>query len=387
MKKICVVTATRAEYGLLKPIIDKINRDSELELSLVVTGMHLSPEFGFTYKEIEEDGYCINHKVNMPLDSDTPDGLLQSMGTVIVGISEVFNEEHPDMVILLGDRFETLIVAVAAQIHRIPVAHIHGGETTEGAIDEAFRHAITKMSQVHFTATEEYRNRVIQLGEYPGRVFSVGALGVENIKSIKKMTKEELETSIQFKFDRPTVMVTYHPVTLEKSTSGQQFQHLLNVLESIPEINIIFTKANADTDGKIINHMIDEFAQRHKERCIAVASLGQVRYLSALQFCAAVIGNSSSGIIEAPSFGIPTVNIGDRQKGRTCAKSVIHCGTEEHEIRFAVNKALSTSFHEEFCDKKNPYEGENTSEAIINVIKKCLNEGISLKKKFYDIKR
>ena len=321
----------------------------------------------------------------MKLDSDTPDGILRSMGIELMGFAEVFSAEYPDMVVLLGDRYETLVVAMAAQVYRIPVAHIHGGETTEGAIDEAFRHSITKMSLLHFTATDAYRNRVIQLGEHPDRVFSVGALGVENIKSIKLKTKTELEHSIQFQFNQPTVMVTYHPVTLEKLTSGQQFQNLLHVLERKKDINIIFTKANADTDGKVINQMIDVFVAEHKDRCVTFTSLGQLRYLSALQYCVAVIGNSSSGIIEAPSFGIPTVNIGDRQKGRACAESVIHCGVEEEEIDAAIKKALDSEFRENICDGENPYEGTNTSEKIISVIKQVLNEEVSLKKKFYDI--
>lgn len=385
MKKICVVTATRAEYGLLKPVIDKIYKDLELELCLVVTGMHLSPEYGLTYKEIEADGYCINRKIDMQLKSDTPGGILQSMGIELVGFAEVFGEEKPDMVVLLGDRYETLVAALAAQVYRIPIVHIHGGETTEGAIDEAFRHSITKMSLLHFAATETYRNRIIQLGENPDRVFSVGALGVENIKSLQLMEKEELEKSIQFCFDRPTVMVTYHPVTLENFTSRQQFQNLLNVLEQREEVKIIFTKANADTDGRVINQMIDEFVSEHKNRCAAFTSMGQIRYLSALQYCVAVVGNSSSGIIETPSFRIPTVNIGDRQKGRASAKSVIHCGVEETAIAQALKKAMDSDFRELVCTGENPYEGTNTSEKIMAIIKKYFEGEISLKKKFYDI--
>lgn len=385
MKKICVVTGTRAEYGLLKPIINKISKEDELELCLVVTGMHLSPEFGMTYREIEHDGYKISRKIEMLLSADTPSSIVKSMGIEMIGFADVYAEEQPDMVVLLGDRYEILVAATAAMVHRIPIAHIHGGESTEGAMDEAIRHSITKMSMLHFASTEAYKRRIIQLGEQPKRVFCVGALGVENIKSLSLLAKKELEEAIQFSFDERTVMVTYHPVTLENTTAKEQFTNLLGVLKEQKELKIIFTKANADTDGRIINQMIDGFVLENPDRSIAFTSMGQLRYLSALQYCVAVIGNSSSGIVEAPSFGIPTVDIGERQKGRVCAESVVHCGTKKSEIESAVEEALSSGFRNKAKQVINPYEGVDTSKRIIDVIKEYLNQDIGLKKQFYDI--
>ena len=300
MKKVCVVTGTRAEYGLLKPLIEKINNDADLQLQLVATGMHLSPEFGLTYKEIEQDGFEITERNEMLLSSDTPNGITKSVGLGTIGFADIFTRIAPDIAVILGDRYEALAAATAAMIHRIPIAHIHGGELTEGIIDEPIRHAITKMSILHFTTTEEYRNRVIQLGEHPGRVFYVGALGVENIKTQSLMSKKELEKSIRFKLDRSYMIVTFHPVTLENNTAKEQFENLLEALDSTEDYQILFTKANADTDGRIINQKIDAYVNRNKERAIAFTSLGMVRYLSALQYCDMVVGNSSSGIIEVP---------------------------------------------------------------------------------------
>ena len=385
MKKICIVTATRAEYGLLKPLIKKISRANNLELQLVVTGMHLSAEFGLTYQEIEEDGYPIKAKIEMLLSSDTPAGITKSMGVALIGFADYFSENQPDMVIILGDRYEMLAVASSAMIARIPIAHIHGGELTEGAIDESIRHSITKMSHLHFTTTEEYRKRVIQLGEQPRTVFNVGALGIENVKTAKLLNRKELENSLNFHFTSQIILVTYHPVTLEEMTAKTQFEKILNVLSRHKEFSVIFTKANSDTDGRIINKMIDDYIKDNQDRCKAFTSLGQLRYLSTLQFCSVVVGNSSSGIIEVPSFGIPTVNIGDRQKGRISGKTVIHCGNGEQEIENALNVALSYKFKTEIKDAANPYEGENTSDKIIEVVTKSLEEGIDLKKKFYDL--
>lgn len=385
MKKICVVTGTRAEYGLLKPIMNRISEDDELELCLVVTGMHLSPEFGLTYQEIEKDGYKINRKVEMLLSADTPSSILKSMGVEMIGFADVYAEENPNMVVLLGDRYEMLVAAMAAMVYRIPISHIHGGETTEGVIDEAIRHSITKMSMLHFASTEVYKRRIIQLGEQPESVFSVGALGVENIKSIKLLSKRELEDSIKFDFIGMTVMVTYHPVTLENATVEKQFLNLLGVLKEHNELRVIFTKANADMDGRIINQMIDRFVSENPNRSIAFTSMGQLCYLSSLQYCVGVIGNSSSGIIEVPSFGIPTVDIGERQKGRVCAESVIHCGNKKEEIEEAVKKALSSEFRKRARQIRNPYEGLGTSKRIVDAIKQYLDKDIILKKHFYDI--
>ena len=387
MKRIGIMTGTRAEYGLLKPLMQEINKDNDLELYLIVSGMHLSPEFGMTYKEIEEDGFQINAKVEMLLSSDSPAGISKSIGLGVIGFADEFQRADLDMLILLGDRYEALSAAICAMVMRIPIAHLHGGELTEGAIDEGIRHSITKMSYLHFTSTEQYRNRVIQLGENPERVFYVGALGVENIKKINLMTKEELERSIHFEIDENTVVVTYHPVTLENNTVEEQFLNLLKVLDRNPKIRMIFTKANADTNGRIVNELIDKYAAQNSERACAFMSLGQKRYLSALKYCRIVIGNSSSGIIEAPSFGKPIINIGDRQKGRICADSVINCGYTQQEIQQAMETALTEEFENKARNCRNPYEKENTAANIISVIKDyLLNDKIKLKKGFYDIK-
>lgn len=387
MKRIGIMTGTRAEYGLLKSLMQEINKDNDLELYLIVSGMHLSPEFGMTYKEIEEDGFEINAKVEMLLSSDSPAGISKSIGLGVIGFADEFQRADLDMLILLGDRYEALSAAISAMVMRIPIAHLHGGELTEGAIDEGIRHSITKMSYLHFTSTEQYRNRVIQLGENPERVFYVGALGVENIKKINLMTKEELEKSIHFEIDENTVVVTYHPVTLENNTVEEQFLNLLKVLDRNPKIRMIFTKANADTNGRIVNELIDKYTAQNSERACAFVSLGQKRYLSALKYCRIVIGNSSSGIIEAPSFGKPIINIGDRQKGRICADSVINCGYTQQEIQQAMETALTKEFENKASNCRNPYEKENTAANIISVIKDyLLNDKIKLKKGFYDIK-
>lgn len=387
MKRIGIMTGTRAEYGLLKSLMQEINKDNDLELYLIVSGMHLSPEFGMTYKEIEEDGFQINAKVEMLLSSDSPAGISKSIGLGVIGFADEFQRADLDMLILLGDRYEALSAAISAMVMRIPIAHLHGGELTEGAIDEGIRHSITKMSYLHFTSTEEYRRRVIQLGENPERVFCVGAIGVENIKKINLMTKEELERSIHFEIDENTVIVTYHPVTLENNTVEEQFLNLLKVLDRKPKIRMIFTKANADTNGRIVNELIDKYAAQNSERACAFMSLGQKRYLSALKYCRIVIGNSSSGIIEAPSFGKPIINIGDRQKGRICADSVINCGYTQQEIQQAMETALTEEFENKARNCRNPYEKENTAANIISVIKDyLLNDKIKLKKGFYDIK-
>ena len=387
MKRIGIMTGTRAEYGLLKSLMQEINKDNDLELYLIVSGMHLSPEFGMTYKEIEEDGFEINAKVEMLLSSDSPAGISKSIGLGVIGFADEFQRADLDMLILLGDRYEALSAAISAMVMRIPIAHLHGGELTEGAMEEGIRHSITKMSYLHFTSTEQYRNRVFQLGENPERVFYVGALGVENIKKINLMTKEELEKSIHFEIDENTVVVTYHPVTLENNTVEEQFLNLLKVLDRNPKIRMIFTKANADTNGRIVNELIDKYAAQNSERACAFMSLGQKRYLSALKYCRIVIGNSSSGIIEAPYFGKPIINIGDRQKGRICADSVINCGYTQQEIQQAMETALTEEFENKARNCRNPYEKENTAANIISVIKDyLLNDKIKLIIGFYDIK-
>ena len=385
MKKICVITGTRAEYGLLKPLIRKIKENEELQLQLIITGMHLSPEFGLTYKEIEEDGFLIDEKVEMLLSSDTPVGISKSMGLVMIGFADVFERLKPDMIVVLGDRYEIFAAASAASVARIPIAHLHGGETTEGAFDEAFRHSITKMSYLHFTSTEEYRKRVIQLGESPDRVFNVGAIGIESIKELKLLGKKELEKSINFEFGKKTVLVTFHPVTLENSTSKDQFQDLINALDKFNNFKIIFTKANSDTDGRIINTMIDKYVENNKDKAIAFASMGQLKYLSAMKYVDLVIGNSSSGIIEVPSFKVPTINIGDRQKGRVQAETIINCEPLESEIHKAIELGLSSDFKNKIKKTVNPYGDGNVSQKILHAINQYLNSNIELKKSFYDL--
>jgi len=385
MKRICVVTSTRADYGLLNPLIEKINLDGELELQLVVTGMHLSPEFGFTYKQIENDGYRIKDRIEILMSSDTSVGISKSMGLAMISFGELYERIKPDALIVLGDRYEIFSAAVAATVAKIPIFHIQGGETTQGAFDEAFRHSITKMSYLHFTSTESYRKRVIQLGENPNRVFNVGALGVENIKKMNLLSKEELESQINFKLDKKNVLVTFHPVTLENNTSREQFENLLDALNDIEGIKIIFTKTNSDIYGRIINDMIDEYVRKNKNRAIAFTSLGQLRYLSMMKYSDAVIGNSSSGIIEAPSFNIPTVNIGDRQKRRIQADSIINCKPKKHEIFNSIKKAMSYEFKNSILGCTNPYDNGNTSEKIIEEIKNVFKNNIDIKKEFFDL--
>lgn len=385
MKKICVVTGTRAEYGLLRPLIKKIQEDDNLELQIIATGMHLSPEFGLTYKEIESDGFIINEKIEILLSSDTKIAISKSMGLAMISFAEAFDRLKPDMVVVLGDRYEIFSAVSSAFISRIPIAHIHGGETTEGAFDEGFRHSITKMSYLHFTSTEEYRKRVIQLGENPDRVFNVGAIGIESIKTLKLLEKNELEENINFKLDGKSALVTFHPVTLENNTSADQFQELLNTLDKFSDLKVIFTKGNSDTDGRIINTMIDEYIQNNKDRAIAFTSMGQLRYLSAMKYIDLVIGNSSSGIIEVPSFNIPTINIGDRQKGRIQAETIINCETIENEIYKAIELGLSIDFKEKIKDTINPYGNGDVSEKILHKIKDSLSRGIELKKSFHDL--
>lgn len=384
MKKISILTATRAEYGLLKPIIEKLSSIPEFDVRVVVTGAHLSPEFGLTYKEIEQDGIVIDEKIEMLLSADTPAAISKSMGLALISFADYFERLKPDMLIVLGDRYETLAVCIAAMNQRIPIAHLYGGETTEGAVDESIRHAITKLSYLHFTSTDEYRGRVIQLGEQPSRVFTVGAVGIENILNQKLMDKGKLERSINFNLDKPYAIVTFHPVTLEDDQSAEQFQALLDVCKKYQDMRFIFTKSNADANGRIINKMIDLYTQEN-EHAIAFTSLGLIRYLSALKYCTLVIGNSSSGLLEAPSFGIPTINIGDRQKGRLQADSVINCEPVLEDIERAMELALSNDFNSTAKKTINPYGDGNTSEKIAEIIIDYLvNNKIMLKKKFYD---
>ena len=384
MKKICVVTGTRAEYGLLYWLLKEIEADKELQLQLIVTGMHLSPEFGLTYKEIEKE-FKINKKIEMLLSSDTSVGISKSMGLAQISFAESYDELKPDIVIVLGDRYEIFSATSAAMIARIPIAHIHGGEKTEGAFDESIRHSITKMSHLHFTATNEYKNRVIQLGEHPSRVFNVGGMGIENIKRLKLLSKDEFEKSIEFKLNSKNILVTFHPVTLENSTAKEQFQQLLDAIDELEDTNIIFTKANSDTDGRVINQMIDEYVTKNFQKSVQFTSLGQLRYLSALQYVDAVVGNSSSGLAEAPSFRIGTINIGDRQKGRIKASSVIDCEPNKDSILKSFEKLYSKEFQETLKTTINPYGDGYASKKIVEILKNVDLKNI-LKKSFYDLR-
>lgn len=385
MKKvISILTATRAEYGLLKPIIKKLVDVPMFDVRIVATGAHLSPEFGLTYKEIEADGFIIDNKIEILLSSDSPVGISKSMGLTLVSFADYFNKLKPDMLIVLGDRYESLAVSMAAMNQRIPIAHLYGGESTEGAIDESIRHAITKLSYLHFTSTEEYRAQVVQMGEDPARVFCVGAIGIENISNETLMSQLELEESISFKLDKPYAVITFHPVTLDDNNEEEQMKALLSACRVQKNLKFIFTKANADANGRIINQLIDGYVGNN-DNAIAFASLGLVRYLSALKYCSFVMGNSSSGLIEAPSFGIPTINIGARQQGRLQAASVINCQPLFDDIVCAMRLAQSDEFKIKARKVMNPYGGGKTSNKIQKELVSFFNGGsINLKKKFYD---
>ena len=383
MRKICVVTSTRAEYGLLYWLLKEIEADSELKLQLIVTGMHLSPEFGLTYKEIEKE-FKIDKKIEILSSSHTSLDICAEMARIYEKFAPALAELKPDILVLLGDRYEIFGVAGVASIMQIPIAHIHGGETTQGAFDEAFRHSITKMSHIHFAATNEYANRIIQLGEDPSRVFNVGGPGIENIKKLNLLNKDEFEKSIKFKLAKKNILITFHPVTLENSSAREQFNELLNALDELEETNFIFTKANSDTDGDVINKMIDEYVSENPQKAVAFASLGQLRYLSAIKFVDIVLGNSSSALLEVPSFKKATINIGDRQKGRARASSVIDVRPVKEEILAAIKRAYSKEFEQTLKDTINPYDGGNPSKKMVKILKEIKLDGI-LKKKFYDV--
>ncbi len=383
-KRICVITGSRAEYGLLYWLMKAMEEDPDIDFKLIVTGAHLSPEFGLTVREIENDGFVIDSKVEMLLSSDTDAGITKSTGLGLIGFADAYKQIEPDMIVVLGDRYEILPPVIAALFFKIPVAHMYGGERTEGLIDEGIRHTVTKMSHIHLAATHEYHKRVIQLGEQPGNVFTVGSIGLENIRKLELLSKEDLEKSLDFEFGTRNLLVTFHPVTLEKNTSREQFENILKVLDQQPDTKIIFTKANADNNGRIINTMIDAYAMAHPEKAKAFTTMGVERYLSTLQYVDAVVGNSSSGIIEVPSFHIGTVNIGDRQKGRLKPKSVIDCEPDQESIRCAIKRVYEKDFQGMIADLVNPYGDGKTSRTIIEILKNInLNELI--KKEFFDI--
>lgn len=384
MRKMCIFTSTRADWGLLRGVAEAIREHADLELQLLVSGSHLSSKFGMTVSEIEDAGFDITARVDVLHFDDSARGVCRSMGTALPGYSDALAEMKPDLLVVLGDRYETLCVVVAAHVLQIPIAHIHGGEMTEGAVDESFRHSITKMSQIHFPACEAYRQRVIQLGEQPDRVFDVGALGVENIGKIAFMDREALEASIGFPLDQPFFLVTFHPVTLEHATAGDQIDELFAALNQFSDRRVIFTKANADADGEIINAKIDAYVAEFPERCMAVASLGLVRFLSAMKMCAAVVGNSSSGILEAPSLKVPTVNIGDRQKGRVRAPSIVDCKPDSESVKNAMDAVLNDAFRAGIQNMESPFEKCGTADEIVKVVASIKLEGL-LKKSFYNL--
>lgn len=382
MKKICVVTGTRAEYGLLRWVMEGIRQSPVLELQLIATGMHLSPEFGLTVEAIVEDGFQVNRKVEMLLSSDTAVGVTKSMGLGMIGFADALAELKPDLMLVLGDRYELLSAAAAAMVARVPIAHLHGGETTQGAFDEAIRHSITKMSHLHFVAAEEYRRRVIQLGEEPDRVFNVGGLGIDNIQRLGLLSREELEEALDFGLAPRNLLITFHPVTLEHNTSGEQMDELLAALDELQDTGLIFTMPNADTEGRVLFEKIEAFCAQHL--CAsAYTSLGQLRYLSCIQHVDGVVGNSSSGLLEVPSFRKGTINIGERQRGRLRAASVIDCEPERASIRAALNELLSPEFRSRLPLVENPYGNGGASDAIVEELEqRALDE--LLKKHFYD---
>ena len=386
MRKICVITGTRAEYGLLSRLMKMIQDDNSTHLQIIATNMHLSPKFGNTYQEIENDGFTIDRKIPIIDDNDTDNAVttVKSMAKALAGFADAYNELNPDLVVVLGDRYEILAAATAALIERIPIAHIHGGEVTEGAFDDAIRHSITKMSHLHFASTEAYRKRIIQLGEQPDRVFYTGAVGVENVKGLPLMSKEEIEKEIDFKIDENTILVTYHPVTLGNRTAKDDIDDFISALEEHKDLRVIFTMPNSDTGSQFIVDAVNGFVERNPYRAKAFKSLGVVRYLSVMKQVAAVVGNSSSGIVEVPSFGIPTLNIGDRQKGRIQAESTYNCMPDKESVLNGLDKVLSKEFRELASKVHNPYEKANTAEEIFKVISTYPLEQLN-QKHFYDI--
>ena len=384
MRKICVVTGTRAEYGLLSRLMRLIDESEDCQLQVVATNMHLLPEYGNTYQEIEKDGFRIDAKVLMRKTTDDAYGVIASMAEEMNGMNEALRELCPDMVVILGDRYEMLVVATVAMLQRIPIAHLHGGEISEGAMDDSIRHSITKMSSLHFTSTEEYRRRVIQLGEQPERVFYVGAMGVENLKKVPLMRKLELEDSLNFKFEGLSVLVTYHPVTLGNRIPKDEISDLLKALDSFSSLKVLFTMPNSDQGGEEIRSAIEAYCVRNEERCRCFKSLGVRRYLSALGYVTAVVGNSSSGLLEVPSAHIPTLNIGDRQKGRTRGASVVDVASDEASIVKGLQKVLSPNFRA-FCKTTTRnYEKEGTAESIFKVIS-TYSLDTFLQKSFYNL--
>ncbi len=384
-RKICVVTGTRAEYGLLYWLIKEIQADDALELQIIATGAHLSPEFGLTYKTIENDGFYIDQKVEILLSSDSPVGVTKSMGVALLGFADAFVRLSPDIVVVLGDRYEILAAAEAAMMANIPIAHIHGGEITEGAIDDSIRHAITKMAHLHFVAASEYRKRVIQMGENPEHVYEVGAVGIDNIVKTPLMSLDELEQSLQFSLGEKYFLVTYHPVTVTTARKEDALHNLFDALDAFPDYHILITKSNSDAGGREINRRLDAYAEARKDRVSCHASLGQLRYLSAMKHAATVVGNSSSGLLEAPVLKTPTVNIGARQKGRLRYPSVIDSSEETGAIADALRKVVSEEFKREWADMEIPHADGKIASRIKTILCDISLDGL-FQKRFQDLK-
>ena len=382
-RKICVITGSRAEYGLLRWVMQGIKDDPSLTLQIIATGMHLSPRFGNTYKEIEGDGFAIDQKVHILTGSDTPVGIAKSMGNGMIGFADALDKLQPNLIVVLGDRFEIFSAVAAALVARIPVAHIHGGELTEGLIDDPIRHSITKMSHLHFVAAEDYRKRVIQLGESPNHVFNVGGLGIDNISKTKLISKEQLEDHLQFKFQERNLLVTFHPVTLEDETAEEQLRELLAALDDYPNLGLIFTMPNADPGGRVLFDLIDGFVLTRKN-AISRTSLGSNFYLSCLAQVDGVIGNSSSGLLEVPTFKIGTINIGDRQRGRLTCSSVINCSATRNEINTALAKLFTSEFQKSLKTVDNPNGVSGASEKVVEILTRVQIDNI-IKKVFHDI--
>lgn len=383
MRKICVVTGGRADYGLLRWVMQGIRDDPNLVLQIIATGMHLSPEFGLTHREIEKDGFQIDYKVEMLTSSDSAVGIAKSMGLGLIGFADALNLLRPDLMVVLGDRFEIFAAVSAALVGRIPVAHLHGGEVTEGAFDDAFRHAISKMSHLHFVAAEEYRRRIIQLGEQPGRVFQVGGLGVDGITKLKLLTRSELEESLNLSLGPKSLLVTFHPATLDMATATDQMAELLTALEELKGTQLIFTLPNADTEGRALIKMVTQFTSTHSN-ARAYTSLGQLRYLSCLSHVDGVVGNSSSGLTEAPTLKKGAINIGDRQRGRLKAVSVIDCEPTRESIANALLRLYSSDFQVTLQQCVNPYGAGNASARIVDVLRE-IRLGEIVKKVFFDL--
>lgn len=384
-KTITILTTTRADYGILRPLIFRLIQDKTFKIRVVATGTHVSPDFGNTYQEIEKDGITIDKKIEILLSADSTTAIAKNMGLAMISFADYFEERCPDALIVLGDRYEVLAICCAAANFAIPIIHLHGGESTEGILDEAYRHCITKLSYLHFASTEVYRKRIIQLGENPEKVFTVGALGVENATHIRLMEKSELEKWLNFSLFFPYAVVTFHPVILEDKSVEKQLEELLTALDTFPDLSLIFTEANADAQGKTINKILQEYVSNRANAAL-YKSLGMIGYLSAVKYSSLVIGNSSSGIIEVPSFHIPTINIGDRQKGRVKADSIINCGVSKKEIIRSIQKALEPEFLAAVKKTENPYGDGETSYKILEILKKeILEKEINLKKKFFDL--